>query len=43
MRSDAHDGITSWFIDTDYNKERFFVLPAYFLGVNEVMMVFRVA
>ena len=33
--SDVADGITCWFIDTDYNEESFFVRHAYFLGAND--------
>ena len=29
------DGIACWFIDTEYNKESFFVRHAYFLGAND--------
>ena len=32
IRSDAPDMIASWFIDTDYNGESFFVRHAYFCG-----------
>lgn len=32
IRSDAPDKIASWFIDTDYNGESFFVRHAYFCG-----------
>jgi adenine-specific DNA-methyltransferase len=35
VRSDGADGIASWFIDTDYNEESFFVRHAYFLGQND--------
>lgn len=35
VRSDNADGIASWFIDTDYNEESFFVRHAYFLGAND--------
>src|SRR5260370_24901940 len=35
VRSDGADGIACWFIDTDYNEERFFVRHAYFLGAND--------
>ena len=35
VRSDGADGIACWFIDTDYNKESFFVRHAYFLGAND--------
>jgi len=35
VRSDNADGIACWFIDTDYNKESFFVRHAYFLGAND--------
>lgn len=31
----AVQGITCWFIDTDYNEESFFVRHAYFLGAND--------
>jgi adenine-specific DNA-methyltransferase len=33
--SDNADGITCWFIDTDYTEESFFVRHAYFLGAND--------
>lgn len=32
--SDSAEGSACWFIDTDYNKESFFVRHAYFLGAN---------
>ncbi|MBV8808899.1 MAG: site-specific DNA-methyltransferase, partial [Acidobacteriaceae bacterium] len=35
VRSDGAEGITCWFIDTDYNEESFFVRHAYFLGAND--------
>ena len=35
VRSDGPDGISCWFIDTDYNEESFFVRHAYFLGAND--------
>ncbi|MGF1615964.1 MAG: site-specific DNA-methyltransferase, partial [Gammaproteobacteria bacterium] len=35
VRSDGPEGIACWFIDTDYNEERFFVRHAYFLGAND--------
>ena len=35
IRSDAPDMIASWFIDTDYNGESFFVRHAYFCGVDK--------
>ena len=35
IRSDGADGIACWFIDTDYNRESFFVRHAYFLGAND--------
>ncbi|MEJ7738020.1 MAG: site-specific DNA-methyltransferase [Chitinophagaceae bacterium] len=35
VRSDGADGIACWFIDTDYNRESFFVRHAYFLGAND--------
>ncbi len=34
VRSDGPDGIACWFIDTDYNKESFFVRHAYFPGAD---------
>ena len=33
--SHGADDIACWFIDTDYNEERFFVRHAYFLGAND--------
>lgn len=35
VRSDGPEGIASWFIDTDYNEESFFVRHAYFLGATD--------
>jgi adenine-specific DNA-methyltransferase len=35
VRSDGHEGIACWFVDTDYNEESFFVRHAYFLGAND--------
>ncbi len=35
VRSDDTDGIATWFIDTDYNGESFFVRHAYFLGAGD--------
>ena len=35
VRSDGPEGITCWFIDTDYNQESFFVRQAYFLGAGD--------
>ena len=35
VRSGTTDGIACWFIDTDYNEERFFVRHAYFLGAGD--------
>ena len=35
VRSDGPEGIACWFIDTDYNQERFFVRHAYFLGAGD--------
>ena len=35
VRSDGPEGIACWFIDTDYNRESFFVRHAYFLGAND--------
>ncbi len=35
IHSDGPEGIACWFIDTDYNKESFFVRHAYFLGAND--------
>ncbi len=35
VRSDSSDGIATWFIDTDYNGESFFVRHAYFLGAGD--------
>lgn len=35
VRSDDADGIATWFVDTDYNGESFFVRHAYFLGAGD--------
>ncbi len=35
VRSGDTDNIATWFIDTDYNDESFFVRHAYFLGAND--------
>ncbi|MBS0366085.1 MAG: site-specific DNA-methyltransferase [Proteobacteria bacterium] len=35
IRSEREDGIASWFVDTDYNEESFFVRQAYFLGSGD--------
>jgi adenine-specific DNA-methyltransferase len=35
VMSDGKDGIACWFIDTDYDEERFFVRQAYFLGASD--------
>jgi adenine-specific DNA-methyltransferase len=35
IRSSSTDDIVCWFIDTDYNKESFFVRHAYFTGADE--------
>ena len=35
VRSSEKDDIAAWFIDTDYDEERFFVRHAYFLGAND--------
>ncbi|HUP17287.1 MAG TPA: site-specific DNA-methyltransferase, partial [Acidimicrobiia bacterium] len=35
IRSNSTDDIACWFIDTDYNRESFFVRHAYFTGGNE--------
>jgi adenine-specific DNA-methyltransferase len=35
VRSDDAEGIATWFIDTDYNEESFFVRHAYFLGTGD--------
>ena len=35
VRSAGTDDIACWFLDTDYNKESFFVRHAYFLGAND--------
>ena len=35
MRASGKDEIAAWFIDTDYNRESFFVRHAYFMGAND--------
>lgn len=35
VRSDGPEGISCWFLDTDYNEESFFVRHAYFLGATD--------
>ena len=35
IRSASPDDIASWFIDTDYNGESFFVRHAYFTGADQ--------
>ena len=35
VSSDGPEGIACWFIDTDYNREAFFVRHAYFLGASD--------
>ena len=35
VRSSGPDDIATWFIDTDYNGEAFFVRHAYFLGGDQ--------
>jgi adenine-specific DNA-methyltransferase len=35
IRSNSTDDIACWFIDTNYNRESFFVRHAYFTGGNE--------
>lgn len=35
IRSSDTDSIATWFIDTDYDNESFFVRHAYFLGAND--------
>jgi adenine-specific DNA-methyltransferase len=35
IRSSSTDDIACWFIDSDYNKESFFVRHAYFTGADE--------
>ena len=41
VRSDGPEGIASWFIDTDYNEESFFVRHAYFLGASDPYKALR--
>ena len=35
VQFDGPEGIASWFIDTDYNEESFFVRHAHFLGPGD--------
>lgn len=35
IRSHDTEGIACWFLDTDYNRQSFFVRQAYFLGTND--------
>lgn len=35
VRASGKNDIATWFIDTDYNEESFFVRHAYFLGAND--------
>jgi len=35
VRASGKDDIATWFIDTDYNEESFFVRHAYFLGAQD--------
>lgn len=35
VRSDGPEGIACWFVDTDYDRESFFVRHAYFLGASD--------
>ena len=35
VRASGKDDIAAWFIDTDYNRESFFVRHAYFMGAND--------
>ena len=35
IRASGKDDIAAWFIDTDYNEERFFVRRAYFMGASD--------
>jgi len=35
VRSSGPEGIATWFIDTDYNEESFFIRHAYFLGAGD--------
>ena len=35
VRASGKDEIAAWFIDTDYNRESFFVRHAYFMGAND--------
>ena len=37
VRSSSTDEIATWFIDTDYNEESFFVRHAYFVGADKPM------
>jgi adenine-specific DNA-methyltransferase len=42
-RSDGVEGITCWFIDTNYNEESFLVRHAYFLGAGGPYGVLKTA
>ena len=35
VRASGKDEIAAWFIDTDYNRESFFVRHAYFMGTSD--------
>ena len=35
VRASGKNDIAAWFIDTDYNRESFFVRHAYFMGAND--------
>ena len=35
VRASGKEDIAAWFIDTDYNRESFFVRHAYFMGAND--------
>ena len=35
VRASGKDDIAAWFIDTNYNRESFFVRHAYFMGAND--------
>lgn len=41
IRSSSTDDIASWFIDTDYNGESFFVRHAYFTGKDQPYDTFK--
>jgi adenine-specific DNA-methyltransferase len=43
IRSDDVRDIATWFIDTDYNEESFFVRHAYFLGTNDPYKALKTA